>query len=295
MRMLRRAIAIGVAAVLTIGLAADNGPSPESINDLPSTAPTLVARYGPAPQHIGELRLPKGKGPFPVAIVVHGGCWIKEYASLRHTAPIASALTAKGIATWNIEYRRLGEPGAGWPGTFQDWAAAADKLRELAKTHPLDLTRVATVGHSAGAHGALWIAARHKLSKGSEVARPDPLRVHAAFALDGPGDLARFAGGKDAAVCGRPVIVELLGGTPAERPERYAQATPLRLTPFGARQTLVAIAVLSPDEARDYAAAAKGDPVRVIELKTGGHFGRIAPNRAEWREVEQAIVAELKH
>ncbi len=54
--------------------------------------------------------------------------------------PVAAALTEAGIATWNVEYRRLGNAGGGWPGTFQDVAHAADFLRTLAKGNDLDLT-----------------------------------------------------------------------------------------------------------------------------------------------------------
>lgn len=92
--------------------------SPADIDKLPESKPTLVEKYGENERQFGELRVPEGKGPFPVAVVIHGGCWTKGFATVRNTSPIATALTAKGIATWNIEYRQMGEQGAGWPGTF---------------------------------------------------------------------------------------------------------------------------------------------------------------------------------
>ena len=119
--------------------------------------------YGPGPQQFGELRLPDGAGPHPVVIVVHGGCWLAEY-DLGYMSSLAAALTADGVATWSIEYRRVGDDGGGWPGTFDDVGAAADHLREIAAEHELDLERVVAVGHSAGGHLALWLAARHGLS-----------------------------------------------------------------------------------------------------------------------------------
>src|ERR1017187_3521621 len=103
--------------------------------------------YGSDPQQFGDLRLPKGAGPFPVVIVIHGGCWRAQY-DLEHNGRMAGALTAPGAATWSIEYRRLGNPGGGAPGTFDDVAAAAAYLQVLAKQYPLDLKRVTAVGHS---------------------------------------------------------------------------------------------------------------------------------------------------
>src|SRR5262245_49776128 len=106
-------------------------------------------RYGTAPQQFAELRLPEGTGPFPVVVVIHGGCWV-GYASAEYTVPIAAALTKEGWATWNLEYRGAHEPGGGWPGTFLDVAHGVDALREASATYPLDLTRVVVMGHSAG-------------------------------------------------------------------------------------------------------------------------------------------------
>jgi acetyl esterase/lipase len=132
----------------------------QDVDALPASKPTLVEAYDPDQLQFGELRLPQGSGPFPVAVIIHGGCWTKGYATLRNTAPLASALTAHGIATWNIEYLQVGDPGGGWPGTFLDWGSAADHLRILAKSGPLDLTHVVAVGHSAGELAALWVATR---------------------------------------------------------------------------------------------------------------------------------------
>src|SRR5262245_19813991 len=91
--------------------------------------------YGSNELQFGELRLAKGKGPHPIAILVHGGCWSARLGnfdprgtSLDLLRPMAAALANTGLATWNIEYRRLGNPGGGWPGTFQDLSEATDFL-----------------------------------------------------------------------------------------------------------------------------------------------------------------------
>ncbi|MEO6199318.1 MAG: alpha/beta fold hydrolase [Sphingomicrobium sp.] len=256
---------------------------PKDVDALPSSTPTLVASYGADPLQIGELRLPPGKGPFPVAVVVHGGCWTKGFATRQNTAALASAITEMGFATWNIEYRQIGEVGAGWPGTFKDWGAATDYLRTLAKTQPLDLRRVAVVGHSAGAHAALWIASRSKLPARSAIGARHPLAIKVAVAIDGPGDLTPFVG-VDAEICGKPVIVPLLGGTPKARPERYRLASPIDTLPVLTKEYLIASAVLSAEDAEQYRAAAKrkGQAVNVLTVENGGHFDIIAPGSAAW-------------
>jgi acetyl esterase/lipase len=286
-----------VIAALAAALGAATAPAqtmrPRDLDALPSSAPALVASYGSDPLQVGELRLPTGKGPFPVAIVIHGGCWTKGFATRRSTAAMASALTAMGYATWNIEYRQVGDAGGGWPGTFRDWAAATDHLRILARTQPISLTNVAVVGHSAGAHAALWIASRAKLPRDSALASPDPLPIATAIAIDGPGTLAPFVGA-DAEVCGKPVIAPLLGGLPRDYPERYAQASPMALLPTTARQYMVASAVLTAGAAAQYraAAAATGQEVTVLDLKDGGHFDIIAPGSAAWERQVAPFLAK---
>jgi acetyl esterase/lipase len=287
-----RTLAALLGALVAAPLAA--GVGPDDLNSLPVTKPSAVERYGADARQYGELRLPPGKGPFPVAVVVHGGCWLAGMATARMTAPLAADLTASGVATWNVEYRQIGDAGGGWPGSFLDWGAATDHLRELAKTYPLDLSRVVVVGHSAGAHAALWVAGRARLAPGSALRGADPLPVTAAVAVDGPGDLAEFVG-PDAEICGQPVIVALVGGTPRERPERYREASPAELLPLGVPQTLVATAVLSSASAERYraAATAKGDLVDVLAPTGAGHFGPIAPGEPAWNAVKQRVLEHL--
>jgi acetyl esterase/lipase len=150
----------------------------------------MRVEYGPDPNQFGELRIPAGRGPHPVVVLIHGGCFKAAYASLRDLAPMGDALKAQGIATWNVEYRRLGQPGGGWPGTHQDVGRAVDQLRALAETYRLDLNRVVIVGHSAGGHLAMWAASRSRIPTSSALYANDPLKVRGVVDLAGPVDLS---------------------------------------------------------------------------------------------------------
>jgi len=285
--------ALGAALFLAVGSAA--GPvlaqsmTPAKVTALPASEPYIRASYGFGPIQVGELRLPPGKGPFPVAIVIHGGCWQKGMATMRMTAPIADALTARGFATWNIEYRQLGDDGAGWPGTFEDWAMAADHLRWLAKTEPLDLKRVIAVGHSAGGHAAVWLASRPQLS--GKLHGDDPVPIKAVVDIDGPADLMPFVP-LQKQICGQPVIDQLMGGTPESAAAHFKDGNPAQRLPLHAAQLLVASDVLPPAEADAYAARARaaGDRVEVLKLENAGHFDPIAPGTPAWAKVEAFIV-----
>ena len=133
--MLQRSFLIIVLLIQSSTWVVGQRLRPGDVDALPASKPTAVEKYGNDSLQFGELRLPKGPGPFPVAVIIHGGCWTKGFATVRNTAASASALTEKGVATWNIEYRQVGDSGGGWPGTFLDWGTAADHLRVVAKTY----------------------------------------------------------------------------------------------------------------------------------------------------------------
>ncbi len=158
--MKRRARALLLLSLLTCSVLAQSRSNVDLAN-APVPAGTRHIQYGADPLQFGELRVPSARGPHPVAIVVHGGCWAAKLGSgeerllaMGMMRPLAAALSDAGIAVWNIEYRRLGNSGGGWPGTFQDVGRAANFLRALAADNELDLTRVIGIGHSAGGH---WV------------------------------------------------------------------------------------------------------------------------------------------
>ena len=243
----------------------------------PLETPAQRFYYGSQLPQFGDLRLPKGRGPHPVAIVIHGGAW-GSAVSLHYTASLSAALTCAGVATWNIEYRRLGG-GGGWPQTFQDVGAAADFLRDLATRFPLDLNRVVATGHSAGGHLSPWLAARHRLRPGDELYVPHPLPLRGVVPLAGPADLARFI---VAVPRFESAVKQLLGGgSDADIARHMKEGSPAELLPLGVPQIFIngdKDPSVPIEVVREYAAKARaaGDSVRVISV-AGGHFESVDP------------------
>jgi len=282
--------------LLLICTVAAQNRSPLDLANAPVPSGARRIPYGSDPLQFGELRLPSTKGPHPVAIVIHGGCWLAKLGNMDQRAvaldnmrPLAAALTESGIATWNIEYRRLGHPGGGWPGTFRDVASAADLLRTLARDHQLDLTRVISIGHSAGAHLAIWLAARPKVPTSSDLYTKDPLRLTGVVSLDGPGDLKATLPVQQP-ICGSPVVTDLIGGSPDERPERYRAASPIELLPFAVRQEFFAGRMFAAHAAPyETAVRRSGDTLRTTVLADAGHFVFIDPQSQVWPQVLKSV------
>ncbi len=252
-----------------------------NILSLPPPAADEEPHYGDNEFQLGELRVPKTKGPHPVLIVIHGGYWRAGY-DRKHIGHLCAALTAKGLATWSLEYRRLGNPGGGWPGTFDDILKGADFVKDLAAKHKLDPKRVAVTGHSAGGHLALWLAAQ----------RPNLL---GAIALAPVADLKRGYELK----LSRGVVGDLLGGSPDDVPDRYAKASPIELLPIRPPQRLIhgdIDDVVPIDISRRYIAAAKAKKsnATLTEIPSCGHFDLIDPRSKAWATVEQTVMRIFK-
>ena len=268
---------------------------PTDVNQLHSEEADARIPYGSDPLQFGDLRLPKTSGLHPVAIIIHGGCWISTFADLKNTAALSDALRNEGIATWNIEYRRIDNPGGGWPGTFQDVADAVDFLPSIAKKYSLDLSHVIVIGQSAGGHFALWVAARHNLPASSVLYRKNPLAVKGVISLGGVPNLSAFREyGKK--VCDTDAIGKLLGDDPEKN---YKEASPSELLPLGTKQILI----YGEDEISvpasfgyDYKkmASAKGDRVTVTTVKYAAHHEYNVPNSVTWPAIMGNVKALLK-
>lgn len=293
---MRRVLAAAVVHVaIALSLPAQGARlRPRDVDTLPAKPATARIPYGADSLQFGDLRIPDGRGPFPVVVMIHGGCWMHRLASLQNTTALSDALRDLGVATWNVEYRRYDNPGGGWPGTMRDIGDAVDSLRGLATRYPLDLGRVVLAGHSAGGHLALWAAARQRLPMDSPLHVKDPLPVRAAIALGGPGDLRDFMTYGQRS-CGEGVIDKLLGGTFEAVPDRWRQVSPAELLPLGVRQRLIVgdADFIMPARARDaYVALARGtgDTIDLLVVPDAGHFEVIAPVAKAWPQVRDAIL-----
>jgi len=244
---------------------------------VPPPADARIA-YGSDPNQFGDLRLPKTEGSFPVVMNIHGGFWRAKY-DLAHAGHLCAALTAKGLATWNIEYRRVGNPGGGWPGTFEDIRNAFRFLPELAKRFSLDLAKVVVMGHSAGGQLALCLAA-HEPSIKRVISLAGVVDLQQAWDLH----LSNNA------------VVEFLGGKPDEVPEHYHEADPMKLTlNHATTQWLIhgaADDVVPSYFSRGYAEQKKkrGEAVHYLEVSTAGHFDLIDPRSKAWAKVEDTAL-----
>jgi acetyl esterase/lipase len=232
--------------------------------------------YGPAPRQFGDLRVPRpGTAKHPVAIVLHGGFWRARF-TLDYMGHLCASLQRAGIASWNLEFRSIGDAGGAWPGTFDDAAAGAAHLLRIADVHNLDLARIVLMGHSAGGQLALWLASKQR-SRGC-VSFGGVANLKRAWEL-GLGD---------------GVVAELLGGSLSEVPKRYRAADPTELLPLGVPQRLIhgrddTIVPFEIAERYAEAAQAKGDDAKVIAVD-GGHFEPVDPETAQWAAARAEIL-----
>jgi acetyl esterase/lipase len=211
---------------------------------------------------------------------------------------MSDALKDAGIASWNIEYRRLGEPGGGWPGTYLDVGRAIDYVRGLATAHNLDLAKVVVVGHSAGGHLAMWAATRSKVSAQSSLFVPDPVRIRGVIDMAGTIDMAQNIEHM-AEACGAPVVERMLGGSRDAVPSRYREVSASTVVPLGVRQVLIwgeheQFVPLALAQAYVSAASATGDDARLVVLPAAGHFELANPSSSSWPRVLETIRSLLQ-
>jgi acetyl esterase/lipase len=267
----------------------------------PSREPDYVLRWGDHEEQVADLRLPRREpasrraeteadgpaGAPPLVIFLHGGFWRSAY-DRGHVGPLGDALAAAGFVVCTPEFRRTGQPGGGWPGTFDDVASAVDVLPELVSEFAA-IGRVVVAGHSAGGHLALWTAGRVRLPGGT----PWHLAASPAVGVVSLAGVCDLAAGYRLEL-GGGAVQALMGGGPSEFAGRYAAGDPMGLVPSG-----VAVRLVHGTEddrvpvglSRDYAAraVAAGDDVRCDLLEGYGHFELIDPESEAWPVVLEAF------
>jgi acetyl esterase/lipase len=252
----------------------------------PAPPPDLTVAYGPHPDQVADIRLPAAGTPTrPTVVIVHGGFW-KPHYDRSHTGPLGTGLVSRGHPVVSLEYRRIGEPAGGWPAAGDDVLAGLAAVPDLVAAavaamgrEPVDTDRPILAGHSAGGQLVLYAG---RLA--------GPTAVRGVVALAPVADLIEG----HRLNLGRGAVAQLLGGSPEELPDVYAQADPTVNLPVGVRTVVVhgdfdenvpvALGVDFADAAR-----AAGDDVRLIRLPAAEHFALIDPLADEWPEILAAI------
>jgi acetyl esterase/lipase len=240
--------------------------------------------YGSDPNQFVDIRFPAGNRALPVVFFIHGGYWRARY-DLTYAGHLCEALKKAGVATWNVEYRRVGNAGGGWPGTFEDIRSAYRSLQGQIIRSSLprfDLDRVVVAGHSAGGQLALCLAA-HEKTVSRVISLAGVLDLRRAWELHLSND----------------AVVEFLGGSPKEVPEHYREASPAEQPIPHARQLIVhgtADADVPYEISRSYAERKKkaGEPIELITLPEEGHFGIVDPGSKIWPKIQETFLAGVR-
>ncbi len=266
----------------------------DDLTKRPRPSPDATVSYGDDQMQKVDVWLPRGKGPFPTVLMVHGGCWTTTIADRTLMNWVADDLRRSGVAVWNIDYRGVDRAGGGYPGTFSDAARAADQLLVSAAKFHLDTKRIVAVGHSAGGHLALWLAARGRLPNDSPLWSAHPLPIAHVTSLGGLPDLEATAKSPDNG-CGTAVVTKLVG---TGRADPYADTSVPRLLPIGIAQDLVngrEDRIIPFRLATDYVAQARsaGDRVMLHTVPNTGHVELVTPESAAWRQTRRLLLEQL--
>ncbi|MBM7602443.1 acetyl esterase/lipase [Metabacillus crassostreae] len=253
---------------------------------------TIKISYGEHSSQFGVLRIPDSKEPLPIIVMIHGGFWQSKY-NLEENNPIAEDLTSRGYVTWNIEYRRVGEEGGGWTGTFNDVIDSINYLSHLKEVYNLDLTKVYLIGHSAGGHLALWVASRMDQIKDAQSFNKLIVPVKKVVSLAGVTDLNKMWKFHEEKGI-KSLVASLMGGPPNEFDERYKAASPIELIPIRIDHVLVHGELdqhVPVELSKDYylKAIEKGSNVKLLILPNVEHFKIIDPTSTAWESIISII------
>jgi acetyl esterase/lipase len=283
-----------ILALLAVLVSPQTIAEPMRLQDylaLEGPPPDARIAYGPAQSQFVELFRPTGTGPYPVVVLIHGGCWAHKYGGLTQVAAMGRALANEGIAVWSIEYRGVDEDGGGFPGTYADVVAALNKLKDQSSALHIDLTRLVAVGHSAGAQLAQWAAARQRISPASPLYAATPLPIPAVIGLGTLPDLHDTPSVERA--CG--LDPSALTGTPQRgRQDVLADTSPAAMLPSEARTVLIngELDTVAPSAlAERYAVLARraGNNVVTIVVPDASHYDEVSTSSPVWPVLHENI------
>ncbi len=256
--------------------------------------PDRTLSYGTDDHQVVDLWLPSGKGPHPTVLMLHGGCWTTKIADRTYMNWAAADLRSRGIAVWNIDYRGVDLPGGGYPGTFQDVATAADMLARVAPQYHLSIGHLVAVGHSAGGHLAMWLAARWNLPSTSILYTAHPLTVTSVVSLGGLPDL-EAATHPPKGSCRASSATQLVGAASPSRPNVFADTSPAAMSIWSAQTTSIngALDIIAPPDLANAfgdAMARKGKIIDRVTVANSGHIELVAPETPAWHLAVKIIM-----
>ncbi|GAB90098.1 alpha/beta hydrolase family protein [Gordonia rhizosphera] len=243
--------------------------------------------YGNAPSQFGHVYHSVEAAPAEIRpiVLIHGGYWSTEFALTIQTA-IARQFADRGALVWNIEYRRVGEEGGGWPSTGRDVLAALRALdgpvRDAVPTDIADRINwgsVAVVGHSAGGQLAVWSVAQLR-ARTASCAITTVIAQSAALDIEAGAD--------------RPSIRRLLGRPIDEIPHRYRDASPIRQEPFDAHVVALHAAddtAIPVESSRRYVRTVTeyGQSAELVVVPGEGHDAFVDPRSACSRQTVRLL------
>lgn len=247
------------------------------LNQLPLSTANKTITYGESEHHIMDVYLPQTTQPKSNVMLIHGGCWQNQYDRL-YMGHMAKSLSDRGYRVFNIEYRRTGDPGGGYPGTLNDIQAAYKKIQTYLIEDQENNSSINVMGHSAGGHLSLWLAATEP-------------SVSAVIGLAAISDLSNYAEGSGSC---QSAARSFMGATPSEKADHYKKADPLLMAVPKAKVTLISTekdGIVPPSHNDAYTQKSGAKHHITAEM---GHFDLVAPTAVIWLSLLDIIEQDLR-
>jgi len=270
---LLRKLCLGLVVLFTVCCQSNAQVSWSDLTAIPLPVSDATLQYGPDSLHIADIFKPDSDALNPAILIIHGGCWLNQYDRY-YMSHLASTLSDSGLVAVNIEYRRVGDTGGGWPGTFDDIRLAYSYLKVNSETLRIDTTQIYVTGHSAGGHLALWLAANDE-------------SVAGVIGLAAITNLSEYATGSGSCQRATP---QLMNGLPDADSTNYAQADPMILQ--NPQSPLVLISaeldvIVPPSENTPYVTKTRAQHHILDDV---GHFDLVAPISPAWPDIIDIIL-----